>query len=438
MESRFGVEVGSCAMNFQHPIKFGLRSAYRGETPFLQFPEDARFHTYIVGKSGSGKSTLLKNLIAQHIQQGAGIALIDPHGDLSEELLALVPKHRIGQVTYFNPSDAEYPVAFNPLAGVPLEDRPLAASSLVGAFKTIWGDSWGPRMAYILYNCVAALLDCPNVSLLGVSRMLIDARYRRWVVQQVQDPFVKQFWELEFESYDQRFMREAIAPIQNKVGALLQTPILRNILGQVKNKLSIPFVMDQRRIFIANLAKGRMGEDKSNLLGALLVSQFQLAAMARSSRPESERIDFLLVVDEFQNFATDAFASALSEARKYKLQIVLANQFLDQISPPVRAAVFGNVGNIIAFRVGYADAELLSKEFANEVRPDAFVDLPRFRAWVKVMENSEPQVTFKASFSKAPDPLRKDITKLVKLSRQRFSTPRAIVEHRMRRWLRLK
>jgi energy-coupling factor transporter ATP-binding protein EcfA2 len=329
-----------------NPLIIGHRSVWGGEIPFVIHPEDARFHTYIIGKTGSGKTTLLRNLILQHIQQGHGIAIVDPHGDLAEELLHHLPSHRADHLVYFNPGDLDYPIAFNPLANVPPDDRPLVASGIVDAFKTIWGDSWGPRMAYILHNCIAALLDCQNTSLLGVNRMLIDPPYRRWVVKQVRDPFIKQFWEsrpcgwaeidshrlpagrderearasqLEFESWDPRFMREAVAPIQNKVGALLQSPILRNILGQVKNKVSIPFVMDNQRIFIANLSKGRMGQDKSNLFGSLLVAQFQLAAMARSNQPESERVPFHLFVDEFQNFHSDSFASILAEARKYRL-----------------------------------------------------------------------------------------------------------------------
>lgn len=422
-------------MTFQSPIRLGHRSIWGGEVPFLLHPEDARFHTYIIGKTGSGKSTLLKNLIVQHIQQGGGVAIIDPHGDLAEELLSYAPSHRTDDVVYFNPGDVDFPIGFNPLANVPPDERPLVASSIVDAFKTIWGESWGPRMAYILHNCIAALLDCQNTSLLGVNRMLVDPEYRRWVVRQVRDPFVKQFWEMEFESYDPRFMREAVAPIQNKIGALLQSPILRNILGQVKNKMSIPFVMDNRRIFIANLAKGRMGHDKSNLLGSLLVTQFQLAAMSRANRPEHERRDFFLHIDEFQNFTTDAFASILAEARKYRLCLTLSHQYIDQLPLPIRQAVFGNVGSLIAFRVGNTDADVFAGEFGDEFHRSTFTDLPKFHALTRLNVSGQPQ---QPERSRMTGPLQLNCGKPERLKarcRERFASTRQAVEGRIERWL---
>jgi hypothetical protein len=230
-------------------------------------------------------------------------------------------------------------------------------------------------LEYILYNTVAALLECPNTSLLGVNRMLTDGKYRAWVIRQIKDPFIRAFWAGEYAGYDQRFQREAIAPIQNKLGQFLLNPVIRNILGQVKSKVSIPFVMDNGRLFIANLSKGRLGHDKANLLGSLLSTQFQLGAMARAKRPEAERRPFYLYIDEFHNFSTEAFASILAEARKYRLCLTLSHQYIDQLSLPVRQAVFGNVGTLIAFRVGYADAEIMEKEFGNEIIAKQFVDL---------------------------------------------------------------
>jgi type IV secretory pathway TraG/TraD family ATPase VirD4 len=246
----------------------------------------------------------------------------------------------------------EFPVALNLLANVPKEERPLVASGIVGAFKSIWPDSWGPRMEYILYNAIAALLDCQNTSLLGVNRMLTDDKYRAWVIRQIKDPFIKEFWEDEYARYDERFRREAIAPIQNKLGQFLLNPVIRNILGQVKCKVSFSHIMDNQRIFIANLAKGKIGHDKANLLGSLLTTQFQLAAMRRASQPEHERRDFYLFIDEFQNFTTDSFAAILAEARKYRLCLTLSHQYIDQIPLPIRQAVFGNVGTLFSFRVG--------------------------------------------------------------------------------------
>ena len=422
-------------MNLNNPLIIGHRSVWGGEIPFVIHPEDARFHTYIIGKTGSGKTTLLRNLILQHIHQGHGIAIIDPHGDLAEELLHHLPSHRTDHLVYFNPGDLDFPIAFNPLANVPPDHRPLVASGIVDAFKTIWGDSWGPRMAYILHNCIAALLDCENTSLLGVNRMLIDSTYRRWVVKQVRDPFIKQFWELEFESWDARFMREAVAPIQNKVGALLQSPIIRNILGQVRNKVSIPFMMDDSRIFIANLSKGRMGHDKSNLMGSLLVTQFQLAAMARSRQPEAERRDFFLVIDEFQNFATDAFASILAEARKYRLSLTLSHQYIDQLSLPIRKAVFGNVGSLIAFRVGHADGEALACEFGEEYTPAHLVDLPNSAALARMHHHGQQQASFRCITSPPMDVECGRPLLLIKRCRERFASRRNEVEMKIKRWL---
>ncbi len=290
-------------------------------------------------------------------------------------------------------------------------------------------------MEYIFYNAVAALLDCPNTTLLGVNRMLTDETYRAWVIRQIKDPFIKAFWSEEFASYDPRFQREAIAPIQNKLGQFLLNPVIRNILGQVKTKVSIPFTMDHGRIFIANLSKGRLGHDKANLLGSLLTTQFQLAAMARAKIPESQRRPFFLYIDEFQNFSTDAFASILAEARKYRLCLTISHQYIDQLTLPVRQAVFGNVGTLISFRVGYADAEVLEKEFGNAFPPSALADLGRYEAVVKLLENGANREPFRA---KTVAPLenrmgRKD--KLIARSRERFATLRISIEEKLNRWI---
>ncbi len=414
---------------------FGTRSGWGGEEDCGINPEDARHHCYIIGKTGSGKTTLLRNLILQRIGRGHGIALLDPHGDLAEEILKSIPPNRAHQVVYFNPTDIDFPVGLNLLADVPEDERPLVASGIVDAFRTIWRDSWGPRMEYILYNAIAALLDCPNTSLLGINRMLSDSAYRQWVVKQVRDPFIREFWESEFESYDQRFMREAIAPIQNKVGQFLQSPIVRNILGQVRNRVSIPFVMDQSRIFIANLSKGKMGNDKANLLGSLLVSQFQLAAMGRARLPEEERRDFALFIDEFQNYSTDAFASILSEARKYRLSITLSHQYVDQLSIPVRQAVFGNVGSMICFRVGNTDGEVLAGEFGAEYSSSQFVDLAKFEILAKLYRGGVQQAPIRIRTRIEIVKHSADGWRLVDLCRARFSTPREHVESKITRWI---
>jgi hypothetical protein len=422
-------------MNDEPPIIIGERHGWGDPRPFGISAADQRQHIYLIGKTGSGKTTLLRNMIVQHVVLGHGVGLIDPHGDLAEELLHHIPPRRADHLVYFNPGDLEFPIGLNLLANVAPDDRHLVASGIVGAFKNIWRDSWGPRLEYILYNAVAALLDCPNTSLLGVNRMLTDGTYRAWVIRQIKDPFIRAFWTEEYAGYDPRFQREAIAPIQNKIGQFLLNPVIRNILGQVKSSVSIPFIMDNGRLFVANLSKGQVGHEKANLLGSLLVTQFQLAAMARANRPEPERRDFSLFIDEFQNFSTESFASILAEARKYRLCLTLSHQYIDQLSLPVRQAVFGNVGTLIALRIGYADAEIMEKEFGKTFPPSALADLDRYEAVVKLLEDGTNREPFRARML---PPLeiragRKD--KLLARSRERFAQPRTAVEQKLHRWL---
>ena len=425
---------GFGTMNNQS-ITIGERFGWGEPQPFGIAAVDERQHIYIIGKTGSGKTTLLRNLILQHIALGHGVGVIDPHGDLAEELLNHIPPKRADGVVYFNPGDIEFPVGLNVISNVPPDKRHLVASGIVAAFKGIWRDSWGPRLEYILYNAVSALLDCRDETLLGVNRLLTDRDYRARVVEQIKDPFIKSFWVEEFENYDEKFRLEAIAPIQNKIGQFLLNPVIRNILGQVQNKVDIPYVMDNGGLFIANLSKGQLGHDKANLLGSLLVTQFQLGAMARSVRPESERRDFYLFIDEFQNFQTDAFASILAEARKYRLCLTLSHQYIDQLPEPIRQAVFGNVGTLIAFRMGYPDAELMTKEFGKTISATALADLERYEAVVKLLVEGANQEPFRA---KMLPPLenhtgRRD--EIIARSRKRFAMPRVSVEGKMRQWM---
>ncbi len=422
-------------MNPDASILIGDRHGWADAYPFGISAADHCHHVYIIGKTGSGKTTLLRNLLIQHITLGHGVGLIDPHGDLAEELLNHIPPPRADHLVYFNPGDLEFPIGLNLLANVEPDDRHLVASGIVGAFKNIWRDSWGPRLEYILYNAIAALLDCPNTSLLGVNRMLTDDNYRSWVIRQIKDPFIRAFWAEEYASYDPRFQREAIAPIQNKLGQFLLNPVVRNILGQVASKVSIPFVMDNSRLFIANLSKGRLGADKANLLGALLTTQFQLGAMARAKRPESERLPFYLYIDEFQNFSTDAFASILAEARKYRLCLTISHQYIDQLTLPVRQAVFGNVGTLISFRIGYADAEVLEKEFGNTFPPSAIADLAQYEAMVKLLEDGTNREPFRARMRAPLESRVGRREKLIARSRERFATPRSSIEEKLNRWI---
>lgn len=416
-------------------IHIGIRSDWGGESLFGIRTEDARHHTYLIGKTGSGKTTLLRNLILQHLYMGNGLALIDPHGDLAEELLDHFPTSRADHLVYFNPSDLDFPIGLNLLANVPPDERHLVASGITSAFKSIWRDSWGPRLEYILYNALAALLDCPNTSLLGINRLLTDVNYRAWVVRQVKDPFVEKFWSEEFAGYDPRFMREAIAPIQNKIGQFLMNPPIRNILGQVGMKIDLRFMMDTGRVFIANLSKGKLGADKANLLGSLLTTQFQLAAMSRADSPEHMRPDFHLFVDEFHNFATDSFASILAEARKYRLCLTLSHQYTDQLPLPIRQAVFGNVGTLISFRIGHTDAEILEKEFGMTFPAQHFLDLDRYELLVKLLVNG---ITTEPFRGKSLPPIENRVERsktLISRSRERFATPRSSVEQKLARWM---
>ena len=421
-------------MNDQQ-LYIGKREVWGGEVPFAFDVADARYHTYVIGKTGSGKTTLLRNLILQLILQGHGVGLIDPHGDLAEELLDHIPPSRAEQTVYFHPGDTDFPIGLNLFSQTHADDRHLVASSVVGALKNLWPDSWGPRMEYILHNTVAALAQCENTSLLGVNRMLTDAAYRRRVVSKVRYPLVRAFWTDEYEQYDPRFQREAIAPIQNKLGQFLLNPVVRNILGQVRAKVSIPFMMNTGRIFIANLSKGKLGADKAGLLGSLLTTQFQLAAMARVNQPEDERRDFFLFIDEFQNFTTDAFASILSEARKYRLCLALSHQYIEQVPPVVRSAVFGNVGSLISFRIGHGDAEVLQREFGNTYPVEIFTGLDRFRVIARLAENGQTREAIRAQTF---PPLayrvgRRD--KLIARSREKYAAKRSDVEAKIERWL---
>ena len=289
-------------------------------------------------------------------------------------------------------------------------------------------------MEYILYNAIAALLDCQNTSLLGVNRMLTDETYRARVIRQIKDPFIKEFWEHEFASYDERFKREAIAPIQNKLGKFLLNSVMRNILGQVKCKVNFPFIMDNQRLFIANLSKGKIGHDKANLLGSLLTTQFQLAAMRRAGQPEEERRDFYLFIDEFQNFTTDSFAAILAEARKYRLCLTLSHQYVDQVALPIRQAVFGNVGTLLSFRVGNTDAEVLQKEFGNTFIAQQFVDLERFSVFCKILENGTNTQPFRGMTLRPVDNSVGQAVAHIAHSRRRFARNRAEVEETLRRW----
>lgn len=396
--------------------------------------DDRRRHMYIVGKTGMGKSTLLEHLIYSDIQKGEALAVIDPHGDLAELVLSFVPPHRINDVIYFYPGDLAYPVAFNILESSNDETKHLVASGLIGVFKKIWADSWGPRLEYVLRNTILALLDYPGSTLLGTLRLLTDKTYRNRVVAQIKDPVVRSFWVDEYAKYPDKFATEAIAPIQNKVGQFLSNSLIRNVVGQVKSSINIRDVMDNNKILIMNLSKGRIGEDTSALLGAMMITQIQLAAMSRVDIPEKERKDFYLYVDEFQNFATESFAGILSEARKYRLNLIVAHQYIEQLSEEVGAAIFGNVGTMISFRVGAADAEVLVKEFAPYFTEEDLVNLAKWKIYLKLMIDGVASQPFSANTLTPVKGNPEIVEKVLRVSRERYASKKEDIEDKISRW----
>ncbi len=423
-------------MENNNDITYFGKTNFRGQEHVFGIKrDDRRRHMYVIGKTGMGKTTLLQNMIISDIQNGHGLAVVDPHGDLAEDLLNYIPSSRVNDVVYFNPADMDYPIAFNVMEHVDPRYRHLVASGLIGVFKKIWADSWGPRLEYLLRNAILALLEYPDSTLLGVTRMLVDEDYRKKVVSKISDPVVKAFWTDEFTKYSKQFMVEAISPIQNKVGQFLSSALVRNIVSQPHSSIDMRDIMDNRKIFIINLSKGRIGEDYSALLGAMLITKIQLAAMGRVDTPESERKDFYLYVDEFQNFATESFAGILSEARKYRLNLIVAHQYIGQLEETVSDAIFGNVGTIITFRVGAADAEVLEKEFEPIFMMNDLVNLAKYDMYLKLMIDGVSGDAFSAaSLPPIEVDSKSDPEKIIRVSRERYTKRREEVEDKVARW----
>lgn len=408
---------------------FGLTN-FRGEKKKFGIKrDDRRRHVYTIGKTGMGKTELLKNMIIQDIQRGEGIGFVDPHGDAAEALLNFIPKERVKDVIYFNPADIQYPIAFNIMEDVDVDHRHLVAGGLMGVFKKIWPDVWSSRMEYILNNSILALLEIPGSTLLGINRLLSDPDFREEVVNKLKDPVVKSFWVKEFARYTQRYEVEATAAIQNKIGQFVSAPLIRNIIGQQKSTIDMRDIMDNKKILIMNLSKGKVGEDSSRLLGALLITKLQLAAMSRVDISESQREDFFLYVDEFQNFATESFANILSEARKYRLALTLAHQYIAQMEEGVRDAVFGNVGTMISFRVGAEDAEFMENEFSPEFTVQDLVNLAKQNIYVRLMIDGLTSRPFSAE-TLPPMPLPEEtfVNEIIESSRKSFGKKKKDVD----------
>lgn len=411
--------------NFRNQqIKFGIKI------------DDRRRHMYVVGKTGVGKTTILENMAIADIQAGRGVAVVDPHGEFAEKILDFVPENRIDDVIYFNPADIDYPIAFNPLEHVSLEHRHLIASGIMGVFKKIWVDAWSARMEYILNNTLLALLEYPGSTLLGIMRMLAEKDYRKKIVDNLKDPVIKAFWVNEFARYSQKFETEAVAAIQNKVGQFIANPLIRNIMGQSHSTIDVRKAMDEGKILIINLSKGRIGEDNSALLGAMIITRIQLAAMSRVDIPMEKRKDFYLYVDEFQNFSTESFANILSEARKYRLNLILAHQYIGQLTgdqnTKVRDAVFGNVGTIVCFRVGAEDAEFLEKEFLPEFNANDLVNLAKYNIYLKLMIDGVAPKAFSAeTLPPCETPVNSFSDVIIENSRNKYGIPRSVIDKKI-------
>lgn len=401
---------------------------------FFLSADDQRRHIHVLGQTGTGKSALLLNLMAQDISQGRGVALLDPHGDLAQAALSLIPADRAHALAYLDPADLERPVAFNVLDKVPPDSRPLVADNVVACFRHVWSDSWGPRLEHILHGAVRTLLDSPGTSLLCIPRLLLDSTYRARIVARVTDPVVRSFWHSEYEAYDERYRTEAIGPILNKIGRVLSAPAIRNIVAQPKSTVDLRKIMDEGRYLIVNLAKGALGEGHAHLLGALLTTALAQAALSRANVPEHERNPFHLYVDEFQSFATDSFGLILSEARKYALALTLSHQFLGQLPPTLRAAVLGNAGNVIAFRLGAEDAPLMAAHIGL-ANSNALMDLPNYATWSRFLTGGGPTGPIFLETRPPPPPRHGRAHCLIANSRRRFGRDRRRVEDRIARFM---
>jgi CxxC-x17-CxxC domain-containing protein len=418
-------------------IVYFASTNFRNErTTFGIKKEDRGKHMYIIGKTGMGKTTLSENMAIQDIQNGEGLGVVDPHGSFAEKMLDFIPKERIKDVIYFNPADNEWPIAFNIMEDVGKEQRYLVANGLMGVFKKMWPDVWSARMEYILNNAILALLEYPDSTLLGVNRMLADKDYRKEVVSNVTDPVVKAFWQQEFAKYTERFAAEATPAIQNKVGQFTANPLIRNIIGQPKSSFDFRKAMDEKKIVLMGLSKGKIGELNSQLIGSMLITKIYLAAMGRAAEPVADWPNFYLYVDEFQNFATESFKDILSEARKYKLALILAHQYIEQLGEGgVKEAIFGNVGTHVVFRVGAYDAEVLEKEFAPEFTAEEIVNLGFANIYIKLMIDGIASRPFSAATLPPMErPKESNKKAIIEFSRKNYCSTKKEVEKKISSW----
>jgi len=391
------------------PVKYGL------------WRPDRRRHMYVIGKTGTGKTTLLANMAINDLKNNEGLCVIDPHGDLVETLLEFIPSHRINDVVYFNPADPDRTVQINLFEGKNVEHRELIASGIISVFQKLYGYSWGPRLEYILRNALLTLLKSNEARLSDVLELLVDSKFRAKYVEKLDDPILKTFWVNEFDKMQERLRTESIAPILNKVGQFVSSPLVRNVVNARTSSFDIEDIMDHGKILLVNLSQGRLGEDNATLLGAMLITKIQIAAMARVRRPEIERRDFYLYVDEFQNFATESFNKILSEARKYRLNLTLANQYIAQIPEDVQKAIFGNCGSIISFVMGADDAAAFEKEFGGKYTVNDLVTLGKHQVINKITIDNVISPPFPAHTLPLAKSRNQNRDKVVKVSRERYA-----------------
>lgn len=406
----------------QHINFFGKTVFKNRDTIFGIKDVDRRRHLWVIGKTGTGKSTLIANMGIDDLKKDRGIAVIDPHGDLCEVLLDYVPKRRINDVIYFNPADSEYPVTINPLEVRNKEEAELVVSGLMAIFTKVWANVWSARMEYILRNAFLTLAEVPGSTLADVLSLISNQNFRNKVVEKLKDQALVNFWRDEFDKMPPNLQKEAIAPIQNKVGQFVTSPMIRRIIGNSKSTIAIDDVMNDGKILLANLSQGRLGEDNSALLGAMLITKLQLVAMRRVNIEEDKRRDFYMYVDEFQNFATTSFIKILSEARKYRLSVMLANQYMAQIPEDVQKAILGNAGTVTCFALGASDSEILHKEFAEVFSQNDLVNLSKYQIAMKMMIDGQTSRPFVANTLPLPISKNQNRDKVIQVSRERWAT----------------
>jgi len=413
---------------------FGVTNYHNNFVPFGIKREDRRRHLYTVGKSGSGKSKFLELLIKSDFETGQGVAVLDPHGDLVDAVMRYIPDNRVNDVVLFDPSDTEFPIAFNPLENVGDAYKMQVTIGFIDIFKKLFGTNWSDRLEHVLRYTTLALLDSPNTTVLSILKMLTDKNYRQKIISRIQDSVVKNFWVSEFAAWSEKFDAEAITPLLNKVGQLVSTNMIRNIVGQPKTQFDIREIMDGKKILLMKISKGLLGEENAQILGSMIITKMYQAAMQRADTREEARSDFYFYIDEFQNFATDTFAEILSEARKYRLNLTLAHQYMGQLLPVVQKTVFGNVGSIVSFRVGANDAGTLANEYAPIFKERDIINLGVREFYLKMSVNGEIREAFSGRTLDVPKPLKDYSKEIIKRSRAKYCNPKADVEKLLGKW----